>query len=68
MQARRRLELADGGAGEFHGESLGLALRQVHQDTGDIVRLGAEIDAGDDIGLVLIVGEPRRFGVGRMFR
>ena len=32
-------------AGELHREVLGLALRQIDQDIGDIVRLGGEVDA-----------------------
>ncbi len=40
-------------AGELQRKGLGLALRQVDQDVGDVVGLGGEIDAGDHVGLVL---------------
>jgi len=49
---------------ELERKSLGLALRQIDQDVGDVVGLGGQIDAGNDVGLVLVVGEPRGLGVG----
>ena len=37
---------------------------KIDEDVGDVVRLGGEVNAGDHVGLVLLVGEGRRFRVG----
>ena len=68
VQPHRVLHVADELVGELHRKGLGLALRQVDQDAGDIVGLRLEIDAGDDVGAVLLLGEPRRGRIGRGLR
>ena len=50
--------------GKLHRKGLGLALRQIDQDAGDVVGLGLEIDAGDDVGAVFLLGKPRRGRIG----
>ena len=47
VQAHRLFHLADQMPGELQGIGLGLALRQIDQDVGDVVRLRPQIDAGD---------------------
>ena len=50
--------------GELHRERLGFALRQVEQDAGDVIGLVLEIDAGDDVGAVFLLGEPGGYANG----
>ncbi len=68
VQARRALELAHHVAGKQRRIGLGLALRQIDQDIGDVVGLGGQIDAGDDVGFVLGLGQPRGFRVRGILR
>ena len=62
------LEFTDSRAGELHRKRLGLALREIDKNVSDIVGLGSEIDAGDNVGLVFCLGQPRRLCVGGVFR
>src|SRR4051794_30417798 len=56
MQPRAALEFVYSRLGELKRECLGLALRQIDEDVGDIVRLGGEVDTGDDVGAVFVFG------------
>ena len=49
---------------KLQGKGLGLALGKIDQDVGNIVRLVLQIDAGDHVRSVLLLGQPRRFGIG----
>ena len=54
--------------GKLDRKGLGLALSEIDQDAGDIVGLRLEVDAGDDVGAVLLLGKPRRGRIGRGLR
>ena len=59
------LHFADQLVRELQRKAFGLAFGEIDQDAGDIIRLGLEIDAGDDIGPILLLGKAGRFGIGR---
>jgi hypothetical protein len=68
MHSRSGLELGDQIARKLHREHLGLALGEVDQNICDLIRLGRQIDTGNDVCLVFILGEPRRLGIAGVFR
>jgi len=61
-------QFARHGAGQFDGFVLGHALAQIDQDARDRLALMVKIDAGDDVGAVLLCRQRRRLAVGRAFR
>src|SRR5262249_20763824 len=67
MQSRGCLEFLNHGTGKLHRKRLGLALSEINKNIGDVVGLGGEVYAGNDIGLVFCLGQPRRFGVRSIF-
>ena len=68
VQRRDPLDLAHHHLRELQRKGLGLALGEVDQDIGDVIRLGRKIDAGDHVGPVFGLGQPRGFRVGGVFR
>ncbi len=60
MHLRGVAHLGDEGAGKLHRKCLGFPLGEIDQDVGDVARLGREIEAGDDVGAVLSLGQARR--------
>ena len=64
VQARGAFELFDNRAGKLHRKCLGLSLREVDKNIRNIVRLGSEVDAGDNVSLVFRLGQTRGFCVG----
>src|SRR5262249_9130155 len=67
MQSRGCLEFLNHGTGKLHRKRLGLALSEINKNVGDVVGLGGEIYAGNDIGLVFWLGQPRPLGVRNIF-
>ncbi len=63
VQADRIAHLANQQAGESMGEGLGLAMRQIEQDVGNIARLLGEVDAGDGVGAIFVFSELGGLGV-----
>ncbi len=67
VHASRTLELINDRTGKLHRERLGFALRQIDENIGDVIGFGRQVNAGNDVSLVLRLGKSCRLGIGSGF-